>query len=149
MRTHIQECQCITFSYSSSDGSTSFDFFNVKKSRGSLYDIEFIIQYLILCNPELFKQSFGKLFRDQIILTKKAKLKKSDTKVLFNAFNFLKNIELLNQTIFNTSSPKILLEEMKMNVIISQMNYQNAESFKEELTMHTNKVKNIFLKVFN
>ena len=129
--------------------STSFDFFNVKKSPGSLYDIEFIIQYLILGHPKLFKQSFGKMFRDQIILTEKTKLKKSDTEVLLNAFNFLKNIELLHQTIFNASSPKILLNEMKMNAISSQMNYQNTETFKEELRMHTNRVKNIFSKVFN
>ncbi len=30
--------------------------FNLKKGRGGLTDIEFVVQYLILCNPDLFKK---------------------------------------------------------------------------------------------
>jgi glutamine synthetase adenylyltransferase len=125
------------------------DLFNIKKNRGGLIDIEFIIQFIILSNTELFNKALGKPFRVQIELSLEKKLKMIDKKELRMSFDFLKGIQLFNQTILNITSSKLILDEAKMRPVVSRMKYKNSEKFKAALKMHTSNVRKIFSKVFN
>ena len=128
--------------------NASFEMFDFKKSRGGLYDIELIVQYLILCNRDLFSKLIGETFIDQIKSTANAGLKNSQVKLLNNAFNFIKSIELLNQIMFGGSSSKILFNEKKINAFCKIMNYDNSEEFNIAMRTHLTNVRNIFSQLF-
>jgi glutamate-ammonia-ligase adenylyltransferase len=125
------------------------DLFDIKKNRGGLIDIEFIIQSIILSNSELFKDALGKSFRDQMVISLGKELKAIDKKELLTSFDFLKAIQLFNQTILNITSSKLILDEAKIRPVVSRMKYENSEKFNAALKMHTSNVRKIFSKVFN
>ncbi len=71
--------------------------FNLKKERGCLLDIEFIVQYLILCSPELFRKTLP------YSMEKKISLLFPDNPEVLKNYIFLKHLVIRNQCIFNTS----------------------------------------------
>jgi len=125
------------------------DLFNIKKNRGGLIDIEFIAQFIILDNSELLNQALGNPLRDQIELAIKNKLQEKDRKELLLSFDFLNTIQLLNQTIFNITSSKLILDEVKLRSVVGKMKSGNSEEFKTALKLHTSNVRKIFSKIFN
>ena len=82
---------------------------NLKKDRGGLIDIEFIVQYLILCNPELFRKTLNYPTEKKISL-----LFPQDSEVL-NNYIFIKDLVIRNQCIFNTSG-YLFKEDEKENI---------------------------------
>jgi glutamate-ammonia-ligase adenylyltransferase len=126
----------------------SLEIFDVKKSSGSITDIEFIIQHLIILNSKLFNQSLGNTFAEQINLTAGKGITNRDVTILNNAFGFFKNVELLNQLIFNSSTSKIMLEKI-LNAFSNKMNYENPEQFKDELISHSANVRKIYSKLIS
>ncbi len=125
------------------------DMFNIKKNRGGLIDIEFIIHSIILNNANLFNESLDKTFREQIEVLSEGKLKANEKKELLESFDLLKSIQLFNQTILNITSSKLLLEDAKLRPVASKMNYKNLEGFKAALKLHSGNVRRIFSKLFN
>jgi glutamate-ammonia-ligase adenylyltransferase len=129
--------------------TTPVDLFNIKSNRGGLIDIEFIIQSILLNNAELFMNTLGKSFREQMELSQGKDLRASDNKELILSFDFLKSIQLFNQTILNITSSKLVLDETKLHPIVHKMNYEKLEKFKTALKLHTGNVRKIFSKLFN
>ncbi|UCH66530.1 MAG: hypothetical protein JSW63_05225 [Ignavibacterium sp.] len=129
--------------------TASVDLFNIKKNRGGLIDIEFIIQSILLNNAELFNESLGKPFREQIELSSGKKLKAIEKKELLESFDLLKSIQLYNQTILNITSSKLLLDDAKLRLFVSKMNYENSKRLKDELKLQTSNVRKVFSKILN
>lgn len=127
--------------------SDSLDLFNIKLNRGGLTDIQFIVQYTILCNADHFIQPLGKSIFDQLKLLTSRKINSSDKNILSNAYNFYKSAELFNQLIFNTTTSKIILEKKKMRLLAKQMNLKSAEHFKAHLKNYSKSVRSIFSKI--
>jgi glutamate-ammonia-ligase adenylyltransferase len=123
------------------------DLFNIKKNSGGLIDIEFIIHSVILNNAELFDEAMGKSFREQIELSSVKKLNVSEKKELLIAFDFLKSIQLFNQSILTITSSKVILDVTKLRPIVSKMNYENSDKFRAALNLHTSNVRRIFSKL--
>ena len=73
------------------------DIINLKKERGGLLDIEFAVQFLILCNPELFRKTLNYTTEKKISL-----LFPDDPKILSN-YVYIKDIVIRNQCMFNIS----------------------------------------------
>jgi [glutamine synthetase] adenylyltransferase / [glutamine synthetase]-adenylyl-L-tyrosine phosphorylase len=135
--------------FSAQQLSAPLKIFDVKKSNGSLTDIEFISQYFLLCNQDLFVKAIGKTTREQLELISNKGISKSDVAILKSAFNFYKIIGLLNQTIFNNTTSKIVLEDKNINGFNIIMNYKDIKQFKAEVKSYLSKVGNIYLKIFN
>jgi glutamine synthetase adenylyltransferase len=129
--------------------SAPVEMFNIKKNRGGLIDIEFIIQSIILNNVELFMNTLGKSFREQMELSQGKDLRAGDKKELLKSFDFLKSIQLFNQTTLNITSSKLILDETKLRPIVNKMNYGNVEMFKTALKLHTGNVRKIFSKLLS
>ena len=127
---------------------SSVEIFNIKKNHGGLIDIEYIVQSIILKNPVLHNQVLGKPFHDQMELSIENKLQVTDKKDLLLSFDFLKTIQLLNQTIFNNTSPKLILDESKLRSVVSKMKFNNSEEFKAVLKLYTGNVRKIYSKLF-
>jgi glutamine synthetase adenylyltransferase len=129
--------------------ATSLEIFNVKKSSGSLTDIEFILQYFLLCNPVLFNKSLGNKTTEQLNLISDYLDDKSLEFVLKNAFNFFKSVELLNQLFFNNTTSKIVLEDKTLNSFSKKMGYKNPAQFKDDIKSFSAKVRNIYSQIFS
>ena len=128
--------------------SVSPDMIDVKKGTGGLTDIEFIILYSILSKPDLYQNSFGKSYTEQLQFVKDAGIKKSDIKILADVFEFNKSIQLFNQLLFNSSSSKILFDEKRLKAFSIVMKYENIDKFKDEMKNNILNTKKIFTKVF-
>jgi glutamate-ammonia-ligase adenylyltransferase len=101
---------------------------NLKKDRGGLLDIEFIIQLLIICSPELFRKTLNYATEKKIAL-----LFPDDPDVLKN-YIFLKDLVIRNQCIFN-SSGYLFKEDEKENLI-----------YRNELRRVMRSNRNLFIK---
>ena len=97
--------------------------FNLKKGRGGLTDIEFVIQYLILCNPDLFKKCSGNNIIKNISILIKQKPGLSELKKLIDNFSFMKTVLISNQNIFNSTTSVISEDEIKLQVLSHRMDF--------------------------
>lgn len=129
-----------------SDLSSLTKIINIRRSRGGTADIEFIVQLILLENPELFKKYRAK--GNLKILADLSKNKKYKTLlVLKNNFNFLKTLELNNQNIFNIASSTVK-ENVKENEMLAfKMNLESAIKFKKHL-IKILKINNSFFEKY-
>ena len=116
----------------SSGGST--EMINLKKSAGGITDIEFILQYLILCNPQLFR----KLRAKNVKATSAGMIRFSPDNVNFlNLLSanhiFLRSLILHNQNIFHQSGTLILIDELRFRKLADRMEYDSASELKKKL----------------
>ena len=113
--------------------------FNIKKSMGGLYDIDFVICYLRLSNPEkIFSEEADKnILQDDILEELKIN------------FSFLKNIELYNQNIFNTKLSKLPTDENKLYKLAESSGFKNSESLTKKLNNVIQSNKKCFQQIFN
>ncbi len=104
------------------------DSFNIKKSKGGITDIEFIIQFFLLTNPELFDSCSGK--NSGLILEEfpDDKIAPEDKEALLNNFYFLKKLELSLQNIYNTSQLSISKDKFGYQKLAIFMKYESQEA---------------------
>jgi glutamate-ammonia-ligase adenylyltransferase len=129
--------------------AASFEIFDVKKNSGSITNIEFILQYFLLCSPILFSKSLGKKITEQLYLIGDSLDDKSAQIILNDAYKYYKNVELLNQLIFNSTTSKIVLEDKILNSFSKMMGYKNPAQFKVDLKTYSSKVRNILSQTFS
>lgn len=103
---------------------------NIKKSSGCLYDIDFIKSFIHLTKLE------------------KASLK-LNFEQLVNNFNFLKQIELFNQNIFNTRLSKIPTDELKLKKLSIECGFENSKYFMKKLIEVIQQNRNYYQDIFN
>jgi [glutamine synthetase] adenylyltransferase / [glutamine synthetase]-adenylyl-L-tyrosine phosphorylase len=108
--------------------------FNIKKSRGSLADIEFLLQYLMLCNSELYKKLQGKPVTEIIKAIINNRTYK-ELNILAGNFRFLKNLELHNQVIFNNSTPIIPDDDEKLLIYAKKSGADSVNEFRKNLNL--------------
>jgi len=120
--------------------------FNIKKSRGGLTDIEFILQYLILCNPELYKKCIGNNILKNIDFLVERNSKLKELYKLKDNFSFLKKIELLNQNIFNNTLPNIVEDEKRFLIFAKKLGLKNKDEFLKKTKSTATFNQNLFDK---
>ncbi len=123
--------------------------FYIKKSSGGMSDIEFIIQYLLLTNPEIYKKVIGKGK-----ITKLKNLQDNlpdiiDYEKLRVNFMFLKNLEIINQNIFNISSAMIARDEKKYKLYAKNLGFSSASEFEKKLGSIIKENHSIYKNIFN
>ncbi len=112
-------------------GSVYLDQFNIKKNKGGILDIDFVFQYLVMINPQLYNSSIGKNKEEIIDSLMKNKDTKNDIKTLFENFNFFKQIELWNQNLFHSSGDLLPDDVEKRNLISDVTGYKDVTIFNE------------------
>ena len=122
--------------------------FYLKKSRGGISDIDFLVQYLLLSNPGIYKKNVG---------SGKLKNLKSlsvimpgliDYDKLIDNYLFLKDLEITNQNIFNVSSNVISKDEKKYRLYAHFLGLSPNE-FEKKLSSVIKENHSIYKKVFN
>lgn len=117
--------------------STVFSQFNIKKNKGGVTDIEFIIQLLVFTDKVLFGESIYSTLEKFVGQNKISK------SLLIN-FKFLKNSELELQNIFNVSNPVLPNDKEKIFILAYRLGYSNSENFQKELNKITNENSKLF-----
>jgi len=111
----------------SSDGS-----FNIKKDRGGLLTIDFILQFVCLNHMELFEKCIGKNFTSIFQFVKKY-FSASDFGILKSNYIFLKRVELTVQNIYNVSKTNLPSNPDKKNIVASFMKLKSVHELDKKI----------------
>lgn len=123
--------------------------FNLKKSSGGLADIDFIISFLLLTNPNLLLERIENQGNKLFDVLRKISNNDVYFDLLETNFYFLKLIELANQYIFNTKLSKIPTEELKLIKLSIECGFQDSKSFMNKLNEIIKQTRKEFQNIFN
>ncbi|MBA4406358.1 hypothetical protein C0389_03700 [bacterium] len=114
--------------------------FNIKKDRGGLLTIDFILQAVCLGNQKIYKKCLGaNLYKLFFLL--KAKMANADLVTLKNNFQFLKQTELAVQNIFNSSKTNMPSSSLEYSIVAFFLKMKNTKELEKKIT-HTIKTNN-------
>ncbi len=111
------------------DISTVTNVFSIKKSRGGISDLEFVLQIFMLKDEKLFLKSFGKETMEIISILFKENLKIPELEKVKLNFLFLKKVILMNQTVFNISTSLLSFEKNKLDILSKQLEFKSSDEF--------------------
>ncbi len=123
--------------------------FNIKKSSGGLSDIDFIVSYMFLTNPDLLFERKKSETKNPFYFLKQFSKKEINFEQLEINFLTLKKTELLNQLVFNNKLAKIPTEKIKLNKLSLINGYTNIDLFLKDLNQLKEQIKNFYKIVFN
>ena len=107
---------------------TSTDVFNIKKSKGGIADIDFTAQYFLLNNPPLYMKFAGTGFETISGNALHEFMEENDINILKKNFDFLKNLEISLQNIYNTSQLSIIKEKSAYKKLAEFLNLESELS---------------------
>ncbi len=107
-------------------------FFNIKKSGGGIGDIDFLMQFLILITGN-FSKLRGKGIIKSLSFFVDNYEQYAELKSLNYNYTFLKNLDMINQTIFNSSSSIVPADEKKLNTLAQRMDVENGDNLQKIL----------------
>ncbi len=122
--------------------------FNIKKSFGGLADVDFILSFLILSNPDILIERIENRIISSFDLIGKVSNKDFNFDQLKRNYYLLKQIELINQIIFNSRLSKIPIEELKLKKLSKECGFSNNKLFLEKLREITDQIKKYYQNTF-
>lgn len=131
-----------------SQSGSHYSRFDLKKSSGSLLDLEFIVQYLILTNPKYFKDCSGKGIKNNFELLSGIIPKTNLETSLEKNCVFLRELQILIQTMFNVSNSKIPSDNNERKLLESFFSKYRSDNFKIELDRITKENHQLFNLIF-
>ncbi len=111
---------------------SNFNMLNLKKSPGGTIDIEFIVQYLTMGSVYDFSNLVGKGMTVSSKLLKD-RFGSDDLKNLIRNYSFLKQLDLTNQVMFNTTTSILPGDKKKIRMLSQRMNFDSSEGFQRSL----------------
>jgi glutamate-ammonia-ligase adenylyltransferase len=124
------------------------DMINLKKSAGGIIDIEFILQYLILCSPHLYKSLSAKRVSTVINgLIRNYPESADSLLILKKNHRFLKSLMLYNQDIFNQTGSLIVKQDLKFRKLAAAMRLNSGSDLEKELIRIMKENSTLFKKV--
>ena len=132
-----------------SDISALTDQFNIKKGSGGILDIDFIVQYLLISNPDLFKSCRGKGILRTIDYVIKNNIDNDELFKLKQNFVFLKTLELFNQNIFGNTTSILTFNQSNLKIFTGKLGFNSIEKFQNYLTEVKKINQSFFLKYFS
>lgn len=122
--------------------------FDIKKSSGGLLDIDFIVENTLLSNTELMDKLKNENIQVRIKSLEKYISVDIDLHNLLKHYNFLKNLEISNQNIFDIKSAKIPTNEKKLSKLVRALKFKDNKSFLNYLNTVSENIRMNYLKVF-
>ena len=121
--------------------------FYIKKSSGGISDIDFIIQYLLLTNSVIYKKNLGYSKIKNLSKLETTLPNLIDYKKLKADFEFLKELEIINQNVFNVSSNLINKDEKKYRLYAYFFSLSSVE-FEKKLSAVIKEIHTIYKNIF-
>jgi glutamate-ammonia-ligase adenylyltransferase len=122
--------------------------FHIKKDRGGGLTVDFLLQYICLKDIKLYKKLSGKSIR-KIISSLKKEIGEEDSNSLNTNFNFLKDLELAIQNIFNTNQGIVHSNEEKRLLISNFFKMKDVNELDKKITEVTKSNNILFEKYVN
>ncbi len=119
------------------DISLIANFFHLKRSKGGIMDIEFILQYIILNNPRYYSICRGKGILKTISLIKKTSVYFNDLEELKSNYTFLKTIALTNQNLFNSTRSVLPSDKNKLRILAKNAYKISENDFNKKIILIT------------
>jgi len=110
-------------------GHSIAESFNLKKGYGGITEIEFLIQYFLLSDKKSFSKCTGRRTDQIISYMIKSNNKLHDLNILKNNFIFLKEVELTNQVIFNSTTSILILNKENTSILSGVLNFNMPDEF--------------------
>ena len=110
-------------------GHSITESFNLKKGYGGITEIEFLIQYFLLSDKIYFSKCIGRRTDQIISYMIKSNKKLHDLNILKNNFIFLKEVELKNQVIFNSTTSILILNKENTSILSGVLNFNMPDEF--------------------
>ncbi|HKI77669.1 MAG TPA: hypothetical protein VKA26_03930 [Ignavibacteriaceae bacterium] len=120
--------------------------FDIKKGMGGIYDIDFVIQFLMITNPVFFKLNVGK--SSPTVIKKLTRIHNGLPKNLeiIKSYKFMKSLLMTNQNLMNSKSSSIDLEKGKIIKSAEFLNFESELDLKQELNKFIRLNRNLFKK---
>ncbi|MGE5411556.1 MAG: hypothetical protein ACM3MI_11410, partial [Clostridiales bacterium] len=125
------------------------DFFNIKKSRGGITDIEFALQKLLLSDPELYNTLHGKSAIKIINFLLEFSKNFHSFVALKKGYSFLKTLEFWNQILFNIGNSILPLDPNRRLLLAKIMGFADTKEFESELYTVIKTNSNLVEEIFN
>lgn len=123
-------------------------FFDLRKSRGGLVDIEFLLQFILISNPQLYVKCLGKDAKKIISALINYSDKFLSLETLKKNYTFLRNLLLRNQILFNSASSVLPIDEAKRTLLAREMGFKNLSESEAALQKVIKSNKSFFEKFF-
>jgi glutamine synthetase adenylyltransferase len=124
---------------STPDFSRDLHLLDLKKSGGGLTDVEYLIHYLLLSDPQSVKLVYGKPFIKTMEIVKNKFKPGIDLANLKDCYYFLKQVLILNQIFFNAIGSKISADEEILLPLVQFLKIKSTADLKKRIdeTMKT------------
>lgn len=114
--------------------SSHLNIIDIKKGRGGLTDIEYALHYYILCNPSLLSKCRGKSISSIIDKVEDLKLSGKIKQTIKKNFILLKELEVINQIVFNKNTSKLAKDILKPGILKKAFNKKSHSVINRELS---------------
>ncbi|MDP2302593.1 MAG: hypothetical protein Q8N03_09255 [Ignavibacteria bacterium] len=123
---------------------------HIKKSRGGITDIEFIIQFLILCSPDLLNYISGKNIGEVIHLLKSNSIINDIiAEQLDGDYSFLKLVEVQMQLLFNSNSNILSDDESRLRLLCRACRLTSVKELKNKIDLIIKSNSFLFQKIIS
>ncbi len=129
-----------------SSGISSGNNYNIKKGTGGIVDIEFLIQFFILCQPVLYKKTNGKNIINILDQLDDKIISSEDRIILKQNYSFLKNLLIVNQNLFNTRNNLVSGDSNKLSQLASCLQFESGQKLNSLIDSVFKQNKNLFEK---
>ncbi|GAB6282752.1 MAG: bifunctional [glutamate--ammonia ligase]-adenylyl-L-tyrosine phosphorylase/[glutamate--ammonia-ligase] adenylyltransferase [Ignavibacterium sp.] len=111
-----------------------FSSFNIKRNKGGIIDLEFILQYFLLINKNHYEPMLGKSFISLINYFNGINLiPPTELLSIKDNYIFYKDLILNLQTLFDQSQTDIPNDELKLKLLMYKMNFNSVEKLKDKI----------------
>lgn len=111
-----------------------FNSLNIKRSQGGLIDLEFVLQYFLLINKNLYEPMLGEKFL--FIIKSFDEINLIPTTELFlikENYIFYKELILNLQILFDQSQTDVPNDDLKLKLLSYKMNFKSVEQLKSKI----------------
>lgn len=126
---------------------SSLNITDFKKGYGGLSDVEYIVYYLILSNPELISASVGKPLPTIANRLIKQNINQEEVKILKKNYIFLKELQMYNQLTANSNSSKLTLEGRDKLLLANQLGFSDEIKFLKSIKKTADENSKLYRKI--
>ncbi|MEJ5262139.1 MAG: hypothetical protein WHT45_05625 [Ignavibacterium sp.] len=119
--------------------------FHIKKSKGGLLDIDFIVSYLILENITANFSFIGDSMEEKL---SKLKTNIVDNSTLIENYKFLKAVELNSQSITDSKTNKVPIDNLQLRKLSLLMGFESEKNFNEHFNKTISSNIDLFKNIF-
>lgn len=123
------------------------NFFNIKKSRGGLIESEFIAQYLMLMNKDLYSSALGSDTGGILSAAADYYSMPELSGTLSGIYTFFRGLTITNQILFNSGQNSLPLDNFRRYLLARAAGFSDQRELEDKLKQNIRKNRQYFEKI--